>query len=335
VELGAVVVVPEDGLLNTAGGEGRSRSAAHESARPLYSPCTPILGNDALQLWSDRVKKLGVRSLWLASGPREASLEKSVLRDLARQGVEKLLVIKLKSYAEMDLTDLLRFHNEKRNTVTVAQDSRGALGVRMVDRSAVATHAPDASSPTNNERACYQFQGYAKRLLLSSERQDLVRDALSGACAMRPAGTQIRDQLWIEESADVEKSVRVNGPAYVGARTMLRAGVTVGPFSSIERDCVVDCGTTIERSTILPCTYLGPGLLIRHSLVDGPCLEHLDWEAVVDLGPAGLGRRLQSRESRAVRFPAYSVKQPSKPMSLFRWQSPSTNSGSSWVQVQL
>ncbi len=45
----------------------------------------------------------------------------SALAEFARQGVERLLMIKLKSYAEMDLADLLRFHCESRNPVTEAQ----------------------------------------------------------------------------------------------------------------------------------------------------------------------------------------------------------------------
>jgi carbonic anhydrase/acetyltransferase-like protein (isoleucine patch superfamily) len=121
---------------------------------------------------------------------------------------------------------------------------------------------------------------------------------LTGACGLRPFGTQIRQQVWIGEGANLADSVRVIGPTYIGARTVVRAGATIGPFASIERDCVVDCGTTVERSTVLPHTYLAPGLLIRHGLVDGGYLEHLGWGAVADLRAAGLGNRIERHEPR-------------------------------------
>ena len=53
------------------------------------------------------------------------------------RGSNGFCVIKLKSYAEMDLADLLRFHCEKRNPVTEAHDSRGQLGVCLLDRRAL------------------------------------------------------------------------------------------------------------------------------------------------------------------------------------------------------
>ena len=306
MELGSVVVVPamEDFM-------GMHEAQPHAAAalanlRPSYSTYStrmPVLGNDILQSWIERVRKLGVQSLWLTSDARSGSVAGSALDELVRQGVERLLVIKLKSYAEMDLSDLLRFHCERRNPVTEAHDSRGQLGVSLLDHCALRGSAEKrASSAVDCGLIPYQFSGYAKRILSARERQELVGDALTGCCAMRPAGTQIREQLWVGEGVKLADSVRLVGPGYIGARTVLRAGVTIGPFASVESDCVVDCGTTVERSTVLPQTYLAPGLLIRHGLVDGGHLEDLTWGAVADLQPAGLGSRIQRRESRTSKF---------------------------------
>jgi hypothetical protein len=220
---------------------------------------------------------------------------RSKFTDLSRQGVEKVLVIKLKSYAEMDLADLLRFHCEKRNPVTDAQDARGSLGVSLLNRSALekAQHRENASCLSQaNSEAFYQFRGYTKRLLSSEERRDLVRDALTGACAIRPCGQEVLDQVWVAEDAVVDPSARILGPAYIGERVVIHSGATIGPFSSVEHDCTIDCGTTVERSSVLPYTHLGMGLLVQHSLVNGNQLEHLGWQAIVDLAPAGLGRKM-------------------------------------------
>src|SRR5271165_1424839 len=92
--------------------------AAPEDSRAFYSSRMPILGNDILQSWMELVRKLGVGSLWLTSGSSDQGVPCSDLAGLARQGLDRLLLIKLKSYAEMDLADLVRFHCESRNPVT-------------------------------------------------------------------------------------------------------------------------------------------------------------------------------------------------------------------------
>jgi hypothetical protein len=298
----------------------------------------PILGNDVLRSWMDRVRKLGMQSLWLASGAG-AGAATSALAEFARQGIERLLVIELKSYAEMDLADLLRFHCERRNPVTEAQDAGGQLGVRLLDRPALRATAEKYESccpPTGSVRNPYQFSGYAKRILSARERQELVGDGLTGACAMRPLGTQIREQVWIGEGVKVATSARVIGPTYIGADTIVRAGATIGPFASVERDCVVDCGTTVERSTALPDTYLAAGLLIRNGLVDGGHLEHLGWGAAADLESAGLGSRISRRGSRRQPFSPAPTDDCSRGENALPWNLASSSAvAQPWLQVQL
>jgi carbonic anhydrase/acetyltransferase-like protein (isoleucine patch superfamily) len=210
-------------------------------------------------------------------------------------------VIKLNSYAEMDLADLVRFHCESRNPVTEAHDAQGQMGISLLDQLALRASEEKnqlSAAPRDSGQIPYQFSGYAKRILAARERQELVGDALTGACAMRPFGKQIGEQVWIGENVKLDSSVRILGPTYIGARSRIRAGATIGPFASVERDCVVDCGTTVERATVLPRTYLAPGLLIRDAVVDGGYLEHLVWGTVADLQPAGLGSRIAQRNSR-------------------------------------
>jgi len=301
VELGAFVVVPGREDFTTIHEVQPHVAASLENRRQLVCSRMPIVGNDVLQSWMGRIRKLGVQSLWLTSGRRDGTVTRSELAGFARQGIERLLVIKLNSYAEMDLADLVRFHCESRNPVTEAHDAQGQMGISLLDH--LALRASEESNEVSAARCDsgqipYQFSGYAKRILAARERQELVGDALTGACAMRPFGKQMGEQVWIGENVKLDSSVRILGPTYIGARSRIRAGATIGPFASVERDCVVDCGTTVERSTVLPRTYLAPGLLIRDGVVDGGYLEHLVWGTVADLQPAGLGSRIPRRNSR-------------------------------------
>jgi carbonic anhydrase/acetyltransferase-like protein (isoleucine patch superfamily) len=338
LELGAVVVVPDRNELTEIDEAQPHAPAASESPRPHYSSRTPILGNDVMRSWMVRFRKLGMQSLWLTSSPREESVAGSALAGLARQGVERLLVIKLKSYSELDLADLVRFHHDGRNPVTEAQDAGGQLGISLLDLRAL--HAAGkryafSCGPAESGRVPYQFHGYAKGILTTRGRQQLVGDALTGACAMQPSGTEIREQVWIGEDVKLADSARVIGPSYVGTRTIVRAGATIGPFASVEHDCVVDCGTTVERSTVLPHTYLAPGLMIRHQLVDGGYLEDMSSGAVADLHPAGLGSRiLHRRESRRKVFSETDVFSRASSASALEYARSSTAS-QPWLEVKL
>jgi hypothetical protein len=336
VELAAVVVVPSNEDLMAMEAIQAPGPVIAEKPRPVYSSRMPILGNDVLRSWMERVRKLGIRKLWLTSNSGEKNSGAEVAR-FARQGVDRLLMIKLKSYAEMDLTDLLRFHCDSRNSVTEARDDRGQLGVSLLDRPAlrVADRKYEACDATRIKGRPYQFDGYAKRILSAKERQELVGDVLTGACAMRPFGTQIREQVWIGEGVSLADSVRVIGPTYIGARTIVRAGATIGPFSSVEQDCIVDCGTSVEQSTVLPNTYLAPGLLIRQALVDGGQLEDLRSGIIADLQPAGLGGRIEPPKTRKSGYRM--VSDMFAPAAGAPGWGLATPSGTSqpWIQVQL
>lgn len=296
MELAAIVMAPDErDFVSLQPHPAPSVGLSH----PFYSPLLPILGNDVRRVWTDRVHRLGGQSFWLSSAASDKRKPYSELCRLAKQGIERILMIKLNFYAEMDLADLLRFHCESQNSLTEVHDSRGQLGVSVFDRPVVLAAAGKGEPfrmRTGFESGTYPFTGYAKRLLSPNERQELVGDALAGTCALRPVGKEIRERVWLGKGVKLASSARVLGPTYLGDRTIVREGATIGPCASVEHDCVVDCGTTLEHSTVLPSTYLAPGLLIRKALVDGGHMEDLRTGTVVDLQQCGLATRMHGHE---------------------------------------
>jgi carbonic anhydrase/acetyltransferase-like protein (isoleucine patch superfamily) len=311
---------------------------AHPQAQPLYSSQLPILGNEVLRAWMKLVRKLGVQKLWLTSTPPTGRGTWFALSDFARRGVDRVLIIKLKSYAEINLAEFMRFHCESENQVTEAQDRGGLLGVSLLNRAAL-LRGYDPESGDANAVNPYPFRGYAKRIQSARERQELVADALTGACSMRPCGKQIREDVWAGEGFQLAASAKIVGPSYIGERTIIRAGATIGPFASVERDCLIHCGTTVEGSTVLPFSYLAPGLLIRQKLVDGRYLVDLvggkAGEEVVDLQPARLGRKIpldqsSHREAQKARTDAF------QPAGSPTWNfAPFSTALQPWLQFQM
>ena len=284
MEFGALLLVPEDSVLQ--GNEDHATRAAQ--AVPLW----PVVGKHLSQDWFQKVRRIGVEAFSVVRGGN-ADSEFEASSSLIKQGIEQLLLIRLGAYAELDLLDILQFHRQSHNLTTEVFDQRGPLGVEIVHRASVTRDYVERRQMRNKlDGSRYRFHGYANRLCSAQMYRDLVCDALRRKCALRPRGTQLGEGVWVGEQTRIGDSVRLVGPCFVGDGTVLEEGVTVGPFASIENDSIIDCGTTIEGASILPQTFLAAGLKVRHSIIDGAHLEHLETGTTVDLTTAGLGRRI-------------------------------------------
>jgi NDP-sugar pyrophosphorylase family protein len=132
----------------------------------------------------------------------------------------------------------------------------------------------------------------------AADYRRLALHGLTSLCQLKPIGKEIGPGVWIGDAARINKSARILGPAYIGAGSRLRPGVLVAGGSSVERHCDVDCGTVIENSSILPRTYLGPGLHVNQSLVNGSRLTHLGRNLEVELAETNLLGWSGNRASR-------------------------------------
>ena len=290
MELGAVVLLPQSFPVQRS---SSAREGTGSSAQPL--PLWPVVGRNLAQEWINRIRQCGVDVLSVTQDAKDKGAGSAL--GLAREGVEQFLVVSLQSYAEIDLLDFVRYHRDRHSPTTVAFNQDGPLGVEILSRTSLTwRQATSHCAPAQGTRTSeYRFDGYAKHLRTAKGYCDLVADALSRQCALTPRGSQFGAHTWVAENARIAPSARFNGPCFVGANTVLREGVTVGPFSSIEEGCVIECGTRIEESTVLPQTFLAAGLHVRRSVVDGPQLEQLDSGVMADLSCAGLARRLPRR----------------------------------------
>lgn len=277
MELGALVVTQGRGL-NRQMGEGANS----------WSSSWPVVGKTVLDRWIDRVRDLGVAMVSVVD--RDVQPPTRMI-DWAKEGVQQILLILTASYAEVDLADLINFHHHGQNRITRVFDRQGPLGISLLDRGAVLKNGARCGLDASSKSSRYDFLGYVSRLSSTIAYRQLVQDALDGRCGIQPAGRQIDEKVWIDATAYVDPSAQIHAPCYIGANTRLNAGVTVTGYSSVEHNCEIDIGTTLDHACILPNTYIAPGLHVRNSVVDGTRLEELDRGVTVDLGPAALSAR--------------------------------------------
>lgn len=255
-----------------------------------------LLGESILQRTVRRLRAAGVRLVTVVHYDDQKTKDgdhdwEQTFFEYVRTGVERVLLISLDAYAEFNLEDILSFHRQTHCPVTHVADADGPLGISVIEGKCVAEDVAQFRRRLSAFASCsatYEFTGYVSRLHGASEYRQLVQHALLGICEARPLGKEVRPGIWVGDWARVSSKARLLGPCYVGAHSKVRAGALVARQAAIEQNCEIDCGTVVDSSSILPRTYLGPGLHVSQSVVSGSRLVHLGRKLDVELGETGL-----------------------------------------------
>lgn len=253
----------------------------------------PVLGRSVLHHVADRLKSAGIDSISVLNGtdpslPLTEEARRSDFRwkdvpaaqlwrtaeeefdELVQAGAEMVIVLRLGAYAEVEVDPLLQYHLDQRNHTTQVFALDGPLDFFVL----CGSRRNDARFLLRNKLAKmrvqtqpYQTSGYVNRLQTVGDLRRLTLDSLLQRTSIQPQGRQIRPGIWVAEGAKIDRNVRLVAPCYVGLHARLRAGSLVTRGSSIEHHSVVDRGTVVEASTLLPLSYLGAGLDLVHSVV--------------------------------------------------------------------
>jgi anti-sigma B factor antagonist len=315
VRLGAIVAV---GTLGEAvSQEGRRPTLLEESANSLWLekplPCVEIAGRSIAERMIQRFVAAGVEdvSVLVTSNDEmpkfrdsfgNAIVHVEVVKDLTSAIQRKLIefsnaeldhsfICSASAYAETDLLDFFYFHREARQAITQAFDCHGALALWVADCTAASASTFDALLiPSKTPRATYFIREYVNRITHPRDLRQFAEDCLRGRCESRPSGKQARPGVWMDEKADVHRKARIVAPAYIGRGSEIKADAVITRFSTIEKDCCVDCGTVVEDSSILANTNVGIWLDVCYSVVSGNKLFSLARDAAIEISDASIMR---------------------------------------------
>ena len=213
------------------------------------------------------------------------------LSDYSSRGIEHSFVVSGSIYVETDLVDMFYFHREARQAVTRTLDSEGPMDLSLVDcAKAQHTDLESLFTPPEETSASYFIRDYVSRLKHPRDLRRIASDALCGRSAIRPSGREIKPGIWIDDGADVRRRARIVAPAYIGRGSTVQEDTLITRFSSIEKDCYVDCGTVIESSLVLPNTYIGICLDVCHAVASGSKLLSLGHEVLVEISDPSVMR---------------------------------------------
>ncbi len=315
MSLGAIVVIgaigdpPTDRPANSMTLAGTAQQAL--LAEPLS--CVEVVGRSVAQRTIERFLEAGVETVSvlvdadaISRKPSFQALFQNVtvhvvndlcsaigqtLSDYSQNGIDHSFICSANTYAETDLLDLFYFHRAARQTVTQAVDSASPLDLWVVDCAETQqTHIEILLRETLHCRASYLVSQYAIRLTHPRDLRSLAADILHGHCERGPSGREMRPGVWIGEGAEVHRRARVVAPAYIGYGSKVLEDALVTRFSSIERDCYVDCGTVIENSSILANTRIGLWLDICGAVVQGNRMLSLGRDVMIEVSDPDMMR---------------------------------------------
>lgn len=197
--------------------------------------------------------------------------------------VEAVLVMRASTYVDLDVTEFVQSHREQRKAVTRAFDNEGPLDIWFIDKARIAEGEDLLTILRTCKPARFKVRGYVNRLEHPRDLRRLVVDGLTSRCQFRPQGSEIRPGVWIDEDAQVNRDARIVAPAYIGRGSRVEAQCLITRCSNIESNCQADYGTVVEDSSILANSYVGIGLDLSHSIVDGSNLLNLERNVTLEI----------------------------------------------------
>jgi len=270
-----------------------------ESQGELGTPlvCVEVLGRSVIERLIEKLRRGGVEKISVYRGISESPLCADIhsafpielcsaetawggtaqrLATCKDNGAEAIVVARIAGYVDFDLKDALQFHLEQGQVVTRAFDDEGPLDLWIIDPAGISDGADILSTQSRVEPARYFVRGYINRLKDPGDLRRLAVDGLTSRCGLRPQGTESRPGVWMDEGAQVHRDARIVAPAYIGRGARIAEQCLITRCSSIESNSQVDYGTVVEDSSVLANSYVGIGLDVAHSIVDGNNLLNLE-----------------------------------------------------------
>jgi NDP-sugar pyrophosphorylase family protein len=215
----------------------------------------------------------------------------SNLRAHRNSGIDTALVICLAAYVELDWTRAVQFHREKGRPATRLANADGPLDGWMVETAHFMEQVDVLNSLKAADLGCYEASGYVNRLTHPRDLRQFAVDALTGCCQLRPRGSEIQPGVWLGEGAQVHRGAHIVAPAFIGRSSIAGEDCTIADCSAVESDCEIDCGSTLSDVSLLANTYVGIGLDLRHSVVNGGAVLSLEHDVILEISDAGVVRQ--------------------------------------------
>ena len=302
----AAIVIADSGV--------RTAGSASSDGRTIPGnwACVEVLGQSVVGRVANGLKRSGIDAVFVFATPK-ASLNpdkadgqfasdhwKAAASRLAKckeEAFEAVLITDATTYAEFDLADMLAFHDVQGSPVCRAYSADGPVDLWVIDPSRFnqSNESEELRSALVSVPACYGLNGYVNRLQGVHDLRRLIFDSFSSQSRLRPTGVETRPGVWIGEDVELGHNARIVPPAFIGRGVRIADECLITRGTNVERGSHIDFGTAVEDSSILPNTYLGIGLDLAHSIVDGRNLWNLQHDVTLEITDSAVMRPILAR----------------------------------------
>jgi NDP-sugar pyrophosphorylase family protein len=144
-----------------------------------------------------------------------------------------------------------------------------------------------ASEAWLDARSASELLGSNRRALDSRQR------------GLLSSGREVEPGVWVGRNVRLGPGARLVAPVFIGENSSIGAGCTVGPHASVGSSCLIDANAVLSRAMVTAGTYVGEGLDVLDTIVDGPVLVNVRLGASVRIDDglllAGARRNSQAR----------------------------------------
>jgi carbonic anhydrase/acetyltransferase-like protein (isoleucine patch superfamily) len=217
------------------------------------------------------------------------------LKTCKEKNLDAVVVTRMGHYIECEWQALVEQHRKYNEAISRAFDSEGPLDLWVVDPSRFSADGNLLMTLRVTKAAECVIEGYVNRLTGGRDFRGLANDIFGSRCRVRPYATEVRPGLWVADGAQVARNARVVAPAYFGHGVRISDDCLITRGSTVEANSYVDFGTAIEESSVLTDTYVGIGLDLSHSVVDGSEILNLHHEVRLRISDPVVMRRHSPR----------------------------------------
>jgi mannose-1-phosphate guanylyltransferase len=133
----------------------------------------------------------------------------------------------------------------------------------------------------------YVDRGYWIDIGTPEKYMQVHRDILDGRFRAAPfaaggPGSNGSSNGWVSPEARVEDGVAVEGPCFIDAGAVVKAGARIGPYSVVGRQCWIEEHAALERAIVWPNSRISQEAVVRGSILGRNC--HIGRNALVENG---------------------------------------------------
>ena len=97
------------------------------------------------------------------------------------------------------------------------------------------------------------------------------------------SGREVSPGVRVARTARLHPDVELVPPVYIGESSMVGPGSRLGPYAVVGGDAVVEAGSSVSRSLVRGGSYLGGGLKLSDSIVDGDRLVSISHGVAIEI----------------------------------------------------